>query len=164
MAFSPDGRTALTVTNTGAVRLWDAGTGKPLGRPLDHRGQDLAGQNLVFAFSPDGRSLLTAGPGWARLWDVAELPGSLPRIATWVEVITGLWADEQGRDPGSSTMPVGSERVKRLLGAPRRVLLTVRAPVVASLGTQSSTRGPDCSRPVFCSRRAAPLGGCREGI
>ena len=34
--------------------------------------------------------------GLPRLWDVAELPDDLPRLAAWVEVLTGLALDERG--------------------------------------------------------------------
>jgi WD40 repeat protein/serine/threonine protein kinase len=74
-AFSPDGRTIITVEGSTA-RLWDAATGKPLGEPLRHEGPVRAQ-----AFSPDSKMVLTgsgyssedkAHPrGEARLWDAA---------------------------------------------------------------------------------------------
>jgi WD40 repeat protein/serine/threonine protein kinase len=68
LAFSPDGRTALTAAN-GTVRLWDAATGAATGAPLKHP----PGVTLkAAAFSRDGRTVLTGGAdGAVRLWDVA---------------------------------------------------------------------------------------------
>jgi WD40 repeat protein len=67
VAFSPDGKTALTGGGDGGLRLWDAATGKQLGPPLPNR-------DAVFAvaFSPDGRWILSGGDDpAARLWDAA---------------------------------------------------------------------------------------------
>jgi WD40 repeat protein len=54
VAFSPDGRRILTGSADQTARLWDAVTGRPLGKPLAHDGLVLA-----VAFSPDGRTILT---------------------------------------------------------------------------------------------------------
>jgi WD40 repeat protein len=54
VAFSPDGKTALTGSMDRSARLWDTGRGKPIGRPLWHGGQVTA-----VAFSPDGATALT---------------------------------------------------------------------------------------------------------
>ena len=67
MAFSPDGKTVLTGSCDRTARLWDAATGKPLGRIMTH--QDNV--NRV-AFSPDGKILLTGSRDrTARFWDAA---------------------------------------------------------------------------------------------
>ncbi len=36
VAFSPDGKTVLTGSDDKTARLWDAATGQPVGRPLEH--------------------------------------------------------------------------------------------------------------------------------
>jgi WD40 repeat protein/tRNA A-37 threonylcarbamoyl transferase component Bud32/tetratricopeptide (TPR) repeat protein len=93
VAFSPDGRSILTASGQEA-QLWDAATGQRLGPPMGP-----GGRLEWVAFSPDSRTaLLTTGmgPGGAGLWDVAELPDDLPRVATWVEMTTGLRIDDQG--------------------------------------------------------------------
>jgi tetratricopeptide (TPR) repeat protein len=92
VAFSPDGKTVLAGSDDWTARLWDATTGQLLGPPMTHWGPVRA-----VAFSPDGKTVLTGS--WdktARLWDVSELPDNQERMATWVEVITGLGLDERG--------------------------------------------------------------------
>ena len=52
----------------GQVRLWDAASGRPLGRPVD------GGSRIpisAMAFSPDGKTILTGEDQAARLWDAA---------------------------------------------------------------------------------------------
>ncbi len=67
VAFSPDGKVALTGSDNQTTRLWDAATGLPLGEPKRH-GTGI----LAAAFSPDGRTIVTGGRnGAAQLWDAA---------------------------------------------------------------------------------------------
>jgi WD40 repeat protein/tRNA A-37 threonylcarbamoyl transferase component Bud32 len=72
VAFSPDGRTALTGGKDNLARRWDARTGRPIGEPLRH-------SHPVWAvsFSPDGRTILTGSGddtkhvGEVRMWNAA---------------------------------------------------------------------------------------------
>jgi WD40 repeat protein len=65
VAFSPDGRTALSASMDGTARLWETSTGLPLGAPLRHGGPVHA-----IAFGPDGTAVATASrDGTARVWD-----------------------------------------------------------------------------------------------
>jgi WD40 repeat protein len=68
LAFSPDGRLALTGSQDGTARLWEVASSKPLGPPLEHKSEV-----TCVAFSPDGRLALTGSQdGTARLWEVAS--------------------------------------------------------------------------------------------
>ena len=87
MAFSPDGRTVATGGSDRVARLWDAGTGTAIGRPMSQPHPVWA-----IAFSPDGRRLLTGcgaidgRPGEARLWNAAtgEPAGPPQSHPSWV--------------------------------------------------------------------------------
>jgi len=65
--FSPDGKTVLTGGGDKMARLWDAASGQPTGKPLEHQGNVSA-----VAFSPDGKTILTASDQTARLWDATS--------------------------------------------------------------------------------------------
>jgi WD40 repeat protein len=88
-AFSPDGKSFLAATYNG-TRLWDTATGMPLGPPLEP-----SSGAVTSAFSPDGKTIVSGGAdAKARIfWNAPELPDDLQRVATWVEVLTGLTLD-----------------------------------------------------------------------
>jgi WD40 repeat protein/tetratricopeptide (TPR) repeat protein len=66
VAFSPDGKTVLTVGSDNVVRLWNTTTSQPVGQPLTHKGLVLAA-----AFSPDGKLIISGSRNNnARFWDV----------------------------------------------------------------------------------------------
>ena len=56
MAFSPDGRHAISGAGDGTVRLWEVATGREVRR---FSGHDKGVHDV--AFSPDGRQALTVG-------------------------------------------------------------------------------------------------------
>jgi hypothetical protein len=124
VAFSPDGNTVLTGCRDNTARLWDASTGQPLGGPMTHLGRPITQKSGVeaVAFSPDGKTVATgSGDQTARLWVVATaLPDELERVATWVEVITGLELDELGsaRVLDDATWLQRREKLKQLGGPP----------------------------------------------
>ena len=80
VAFSPDGKLALTGAEDGNARLWVVATGEPYGPVMQHQ----RSVNAV-AFTPDGRRVLTGSSDDAQFWSVATgqreglpfCPGSL---------------------------------------------------------------------------------------
>jgi WD40 domain-containing protein/TIR domain-containing protein len=68
VAFSPDGRTALSGGDDKTLKLWDVATGKEIRTFTGH----IAPVHSV-AFSPDGRSALSGSDDRTlKLWDVAK--------------------------------------------------------------------------------------------
>jgi WD40 repeat protein/mono/diheme cytochrome c family protein len=68
VAFSPDGRRALSGGEDHTARLWDVATGREVRRLEGHTGEVLA-----VALSPDGQRALTAGSDrTVRLWDLSS--------------------------------------------------------------------------------------------
>jgi WD40 repeat protein len=67
VALSADGKIALTGSSDETARLWETGTGKQLGRPLQHEGRVVA-----VALSADGKIALTGSEDkTARVWETA---------------------------------------------------------------------------------------------
>jgi WD40 repeat protein len=71
-AFSPDGRTLATTCADGSTRLFEAATGKQLGKALQAPGSPRPPGVSFALFSPDGKTLLTgSGDNTAQLWNAA---------------------------------------------------------------------------------------------
>jgi tetratricopeptide (TPR) repeat protein len=118
VAFSPDGRTILTGSIDAKAQLWDTVTGQPIGKPFEHQ----AAVHAV-TFSPDGKSILTGSTryGIAQLLEnPALLPDDPPRLATWLELLTGLELDQRGaiRVLDGPAWRQRRERLSRLGGPP----------------------------------------------
>jgi WD40 repeat protein len=82
-AFSPDGRTIMTVGSetyfTQGVQLWDAATGSPIGKVLwTHGNEDARVIGRSALFSPDSRTLLTKASFEERR-PVLPAPGPQPQ-------------------------------------------------------------------------------------
>jgi dipeptidyl aminopeptidase/acylaminoacyl peptidase len=66
--FSPDGQRIVTTSWDNTARLWDAGSGRPIGEPMKHEGMVTSAQ-----FSPNGQRIVTGSADkTARLWDAVS--------------------------------------------------------------------------------------------
>jgi WD40 repeat protein/serine/threonine protein kinase len=70
LAFGPDDRTLLAAGKDGCVHCWDLDGGREAGPPLVHPRPAPTWVGYV-EFSPDGRTIATAGHEAALLWDAA---------------------------------------------------------------------------------------------
>jgi len=145
VAFGPDGKTVLTGCEDGTARLWDAATGMHLGPPLDHPAAVVS-----VAFSPDGKTILSGSEdSRARIfWNASDLPDDLDRVATWVEVLTGLSLD---KERGSiqvldNTAWRASRQGLKQLGGPLETAEAHRAVSVADRAAPGSPSGEDRRR------------------
>ena len=108
VAFSPDGRTALTGGQDGKAKRWNAATGAPLGAPLDH-----AYPVWSVAYSPDGRRILTGSgddnrhAGEARLWDAATGAVLVPPLPHPAQVTAASFSPD-----GKTFLTVCSEEAR----------------------------------------------------
>jgi RNA polymerase sigma factor (sigma-70 family) len=81
IAYTPDGRTLVTVGWDGVVRVWEADTGREL--------RAIGGHDIrSLAVSPDGRTLATGEyPSRLRLWDLANAR----ELRAFPETKTDFW-------------------------------------------------------------------------
>jgi eukaryotic-like serine/threonine-protein kinase len=75
--FSPDGWRAITASEDGTARLWNAANGEPVGEPMKHEAEVLSAQ-----FSDDGQKIVTASvDGSVKIWasDTCQLVAAAMR-------------------------------------------------------------------------------------
>lgn len=67
-SFSPDSRAVVTASSDATARVWNAQSGKPVGKALTH-----SGPVVTARFSPDNRLVVTASyDRTARVWDATS--------------------------------------------------------------------------------------------
>ena len=96
--FSADGQKIVTASSDKTARVWDAASGKAIGKPLLH---DEAVNSAEF--SPDGERVLTVSSRRAQIWDAAsgkaigepmrhhEAVNSAQFSADGLRVVTASW-------------------------------------------------------------------------
>ncbi|BBX65648.1 hypothetical protein MSAS_48220 [Mycobacterium saskatchewanense] len=130
LAIRPDGQRIAGAGDDALIRIWDAVTGQPVGRPL--AGHDVRVQGV--AFSPDGRWLGSAGGDrTVRVWD-AETGEPVGRPLTGhAGVVYGVAFSRDGRWVASA----GDDRTVRVwdvaTGEPIGDPLTGHAGIVYSV-------------------------------
>jgi eukaryotic-like serine/threonine-protein kinase len=88
VAYHPGGQLVATASFEGTARLWDVGTGKPVGPPVVY-GDDQ--QLRAIAFSPDGNWAVLVSLVAARLEEIPRPAAGEPsRVVAEVEVLTGM--------------------------------------------------------------------------
>lgn len=68
IAVSPDGKTVATLDEGGSLNLWDATT---LKKSSSAKHSDTTAGLMSVAYSADGKSIVTAGGGFVKVWDAA---------------------------------------------------------------------------------------------
>ena len=118
MAVSSDGRMVLTGSGDRTARLWDAATGKPIGKPLAHKTGVVA-----VAFSVTGDSVLTKSEdGIVRRWErTPDATGPDERFVLWAQVANGAEIDANGTVRGldASAWNQKRDRLRALGDVPR---------------------------------------------
>jgi hypothetical protein len=128
----------VTGNDDRTARLWDAATGKPLGRPLPHP-QTVA----AVAFSPDGRTLLTRSQdGTARLWNATSVRPLGPPLQHQGAVLAVAFSPD-----GKTALTGSADRTARrwpvpvlVEGTPERILLWAQVLTGMELDDQGAVR------------------------
>lgn len=156
VAFSPDGTHIASGSADNTVRLWDAVTGQPSGRPMEGHTDFV----IRVAFSPDGSLLASVSlDGTVRLWDVStrrqigqpigELVQSVAFSPDGTRIVTG----------GVGTVQLWDTATHQRIGAP----LTGHAGIVWGVsfspgGDRIVTAGADKTVRLWDANTGQPIG------
>jgi WD40 repeat protein len=91
-AFSPDGRRYLMLHDVTSVAICEAETGRRTAPLLEHKYLPTG-----FAFSPDGRLVLTRAGQFARVWDAETGEPASPPLPHYNHIIWADWSPD-GRE------------------------------------------------------------------
>ncbi len=105
LVVSPDGKFVAGCLDREVVALWDALTGKQLGKLEGHRGEISS-----LCFSPDGQFLVSASADTTILiWDwKKKLPKTSANAKLPAERLEQLWQDLQASDPQRAYLAIGT--------------------------------------------------------
>jgi WD40 repeat protein len=117
-AVSPDGRIVAGDLNSATITLWDAFSGKQIGKLEGHRGDIRS-----LCFSADGRYLVSGSADTTALvWDYRKmLPEPAEPIRHTPERLEQLWLDLHDGDAGR-----GYRAVAALVAAPKQAVTLLR--------------------------------------
>ncbi|HTC19419.1 MAG TPA: hypothetical protein VK859_01130, partial [bacterium] len=105
VAYSPDGKILLTAGGPSGAKLWDAGTGQAMSRPLQ-----LDGSLTAAAFSKDGsRLVLGDSEGDAQVFDVATQKAVGHSMEQKKEITSASFSDDGQKVLTSSSDGVARE-------------------------------------------------------
>jgi hypothetical protein len=92
LAFSPDSGRLISAATDTLARVWDAGTGEPVGPVMRHP------SFVRYAtFAPDGRLVVTVGSNRAWLWDSATGDLLAPPLRQPLGDQAAVWFSRDGR-------------------------------------------------------------------
>ncbi len=154
---SPDASTVVTAGADHAARLWDARTGRPVGKPLKHEGAVWA-----VAFSPDGSAVLTGSEDHsARQWNARTgMPigapmrheGAVRAVAYAPDGSTVLTGSEDG------TAQLWEAGTGKPIGESMRHAAPVRAVIYSPDGATVLTGGEDNMAQIWDAHTGKPIG------
>src|SRR5581483_6914014 len=159
VAFSPDGKTALTASLDHTARLWEVATGRQLGPALQHDDGVRAA-----AFSPDGKLVLTGSDDkTARLWETATGKPLGPPLQHRTPVPTVAFSQD------GKAFLTGSEGTARLWRLPKpmqreakHILLWAQVITGAEFDEYGALRVLDGAAWQECRKRLQEAGGPPE--
>ncbi|HEY2364931.1 MAG TPA: hypothetical protein VGH87_01050, partial [Polyangiaceae bacterium] len=130
MTFTPDGKTLLTASGDGTLKMWDASTGESL-RALPGHTAEVA----TVCVTPDGRQAVSGGDHTIRVWSLPEgkpvrtIDAATPRVYALALSPNGQTIVTGGDNGTAKVWTIDGTPVATLtLGTPNRVLTVAFSP------------------------------------